>query len=206
MDSTYLLDTYLFQSLVIVGSIKECYKKWIDFMHKKDGHHRSYLRQSSGFVNFGVKLPSNEEQGPLSLQQISARKILDKFRTEGLVKSDIEGLPTDLLAKIVDSVPLVIPSTNVTGVTSEGRKAAAYDLNFEERAALISAVRALKPDGEDINLDRWEQRDAVLYYSLFDGPFFPSAVELRDILKETDIHVTMVARDSCDWDGEINNH
>jgi hypothetical protein len=69
-------DTYLFQSLVIAGSLKEC-KKWIEFMHKKDGHHRSYLRQSSGFVNFGVKLPSNEEQGPLSLQQISARKVLN---------------------------------------------------------------------------------------------------------------------------------
>ena len=70
---------------------------------------------------------------------------MDKFRTAGLVKSDIEGLPTDLLAKIVDSVPLVIPSKNVTGSTPEGRVAAPYDLNFEERAALILAVKGLKP-------------------------------------------------------------
>jgi hypothetical protein len=175
-------------------------------MHKKDGHHRSYLRQSSGFVNFDGKLPSNEEQGPLSLQQISARKILDKFRIERLVKSDIEGLSTDLLAKIVDSVPPVIPSTNVTGVTSEGRKAAAYDLNFEERAALISAIKGFKPDWEDINLDRWEQRDTVLYYSLFNAHFLPSAAELRVLLMKNDIHVTIVARDCCDLDNVINNY
>jgi hypothetical protein len=69
-------DTYLFQRLVIVGSLKEC-KKWIEFMHNKDGHHRSYLRESSGFVNFDVKLSSKEERGPLCLQQISSRKVLN---------------------------------------------------------------------------------------------------------------------------------